>query len=174
MGFSGGGTSPVTAHKHTNASGQGGALEKLVTLVDSDTLQVTLTNVTSVFTTQRATLVSNFTTTSTSLVDITGITITLPSRTGLKSMVTANLEVSNDTGANLTYIKMVSNGVSQGFYEQAGLANELRESSYTTVDGGAGEIVKMQVGETGGVAVATVHNFDSNGRGSQISSIEVS
>jgi hypothetical protein len=40
MGFSGGGTSPVTAHKHTNASGQGGALEKLVTLVDSDTLEV--------------------------------------------------------------------------------------------------------------------------------------
>jgi hypothetical protein len=92
MGFGGGGTGSFALpnHTHTNVTEDGGELEELVSLVDGATLQAWVSaeilSAKPVPASQEVLKSGTFTTTSSTLVDITGMTATLPNNDG-KSLV---------------------------------------------------------------------------------------
>jgi hypothetical protein len=108
MGFGGGGTGSFSLpdHNHTNVLQDGGELDETVSLIDNGAtvtlkawIDAAIAAAIVAPTTQSQINTAVFSTSSTSLVDITGMSLTLPSNTG-KSLVTVALSYNSNTVAN--------------------------------------------------------------------------
>ncbi len=100
-----------------------------------------------VVTTQKVTRTSDFTTTSSSLIDVTSLTFTLPDRTGGKVMAQCNFP-SRNTGANINKFAWHNGSALNIPNETASTSNAIISISATDdLDGGT---LKMQASTTAG------------------------
>ena len=124
--------------------------------------------------TQRIGFAASFTTTAAAYVDITGLTVTIPNRTGIKALVTADIRWQTNTASNITYFRFVNNAVNEGGIGiTPNVTNDLLQNTIVTNNSTANTIVKVQTGNTGGVATVTVYGTTA-GNDSHITTLEAS
>ncbi len=117
-------------------------------------------------TTQRIVKSGNSTTTSATFVDAPGLTITLPTRTGGKALLIADMDIANSGG--FRWVDGATN--KEGFLMSGSTAAELHYSmSY--VASLSGQVLKIQWQSAGGTA--TLYGDGTNGN-STITSFEIS
>ena len=117
MGFGGGGSGSFVLpnHTHTNALADGGALPSATTLIDALTIQAysdaeyTANHVKPVV--QQFHLGTIFSTSSATLVDITGMTLTLPTVTDGKAFICCTFTVSNSVTLTNSVVALLDDGV---------------------------------------------------------------
>ena len=129
----------------------------------------------STVTTQRVGFATTFTTSSTTMVDVTGFTITIANRTGVKAIVVADIRWLNDTTLNLTYFRFVNNAVNESEHgvEAPVTASRTTSNVIATNNETANSVVKVQTAETGGIAVVSILGTTA-GQDSHITVLEVS
>ncbi len=122
-------------------------------------------------TTQQVAVTANFTTDSTSYVDITGLTVTMPMRTGGKFNLSTLLEWSADyvTQYFLRYVDNITNKSEIKLSET--VANTPNTSTFVLTGSLAGQAVKMQTHSELAGRVITVYGTSGNSR---MESLEIS
>ena len=121
-----------------------------------------------------ASLTSDFTTTSTSLVDVTGLSITLPDITDGKYLATAQLNISNQNVYSQTYTDLELDGTSQtatGNYVGVDYALTQVLTNAGDTDGTTLQI--QTASESSGTAVIKGRNTTLNLKNSKISCLGV-
>ncbi len=150
MGFGGGGSGSFVLpnHKHTNVLADGGNLEELVSLIDGITLKVWLDAAIAaipVATAQAIGLTAgDFSTTSTSWVDVTGMSLTLPNTSRVfLSTAFLMLNSSNAAAQDFRYMND-STAQKEGhfFQSNAGAWQPVATSMSGTC---SGQVIKIQV-----------------------------
>ena len=149
MGFGGGGTGSFSLpdHTHTATLQDGGSLEDLASLVDDVTLQTWVSaEIASAVTSptkQLVTLGSTFSTTSTTLVDITGMSITVANKTNGKFVMSANMTSSALAINNASFAWSDDGVVGQDFVQHfSHVGNEIVTLNH--VGDSDGQVVKLQ------------------------------
>ena len=147
MGFGGGGSGSFVLpdHTHTNAIADGGDLEDLVSLVDGATLQAwfdaEFALVKPVYSKQTIVPTTAQTTTSTSLVDMTAGTLTLPTRTGGLAYISLNAEMENSTVDTKNMVALKIDTVDEANHSMVQTKANISESAstfgVTDLDGGS-------------------------------------
>lgn len=169
MGFGGGSTGAFSLpnHLHTNALQDGGDLERLVTLVDGNAFPT--------FSTQDIRPTTSFTTTSATLVDATGWTLTTANRVNVKSLISCILSFGTSAASQLMYAAWNVDGVVEKalqFYSSIATATGTYCVTMPLAVEIQNKVCKIQVGVSGGV---TLTLFGSTvGYYSSISALEVS
>jgi hypothetical protein len=122
MGFGGGGSGSFVLpnHKHTNVLLDGGELEELVSLVDGATLNAWLAAKLLLIapTNQSITLSGDFTTVSTTVVDVTGMSLTVANRSNGKYIFNALIDMyCTSAGADCEF-RLMHNATAQPYARQ--------------------------------------------------------
>jgi hypothetical protein len=149
MGFGGGGSGSFVLpnHLHTNGVADGGDLEELVSLIDGITFKAWLDAAiaASPATTQTVEKSGDFTTTSTSVVDFTGMSITMPNVTNGKYMLSCVLDWSRSI-AGLCQWRFMEAATPKNYlsaYSSGGVIDFLI-SPMNLVGDLSGQIIKIQ------------------------------
>ena len=160
MGFGGGGSGSFVLpnHTHTNVLANGGELEDLVSLVDGVTMQVWLDAELAL----KKPLISdvlrttNFTTVSSTYVDITTFTKTMSNVTNGKALLIGVLQTYSSANNSPMWFQWLDNSVGKFFIAYHGVAiNTLATQTLPCVTTTEGQICKMQCHSHGG-ATTTV------------------
>jgi hypothetical protein len=171
MGFGGGGSGSFVLpnHKHTNVLADGGNLEELVSLIDGITFKAwidakILANAPTIDSVVNA---ANFSTSAGVYVDVTGMSITMPTKTNGKYMLVASLIVSTSIAVKTIYVRFVDDVTATGglvSYVSVGGAGTQTMVSNAIVGDLSGQVVKLQVNDWGGgtVTVYGAANTKSN------------
>ena len=179
MGFGGGGSGSFVLpnHTHTNVLADGGALSDLSSLVDAATMQVWFNTeyaaTKPVISTQIDTFATTFTTTSGTLIDITGFSLTLPNRANGTSAIFVQCFFTN-TVTNSTSLKIFDGGAGQTQYDIHPVGPNFRNvfplpAYFSDL---SGQIIKVQTRTSGGSTLSILGTTDVTA--SAISTLEIS
>ena len=151
MGFGGGGSGSFVLpnHDHTNVLADGGELLEATSLIDGITLKAWLDTAiaasvaANIPTIQHDSLGANVTTVSTSFVDITGLSITVPNKTNGKFMLTGVYVYTNSTSANIRF-RFVDDATNINAVVDTSIAGNNATTTDCYTGNSNGQVVKSQ------------------------------
>ncbi len=159
MGFGGGGSGSFVLpnHDHTNILADGGELLEGTSLIDGVTLQTWWTAEYATAkhlapTIQQDVLTVNFTTTSGTHVDVTGLLLTMPNVTDGKALINCSFSIYNATVNSNSVVSMKVNAVQEGEEQLCtqGNGNEVHSSLFPLVVDCNGDVIQATVRVSGG------------------------
>ena len=157
MGFGGGGSGSFVLpnHTHTNVLADGGALSDTSSLVDAATIQVWFDNeyaaVKGSISSQKDTLSPQFTTTSGTYVDVTGITLTLPNNTG-KALIALMAQYKASANQH-AFFKIYDGSAQDEMQNRTDTVNAYYSNTVTHIADNDGQVIKVQCAISGGATL---------------------